>query len=49
MVVLVPHLLFHLRVLDSVSLAESAVLIGTFLFSFLDDCVDVQLDVTGVS
>ena len=31
-VVLYPDLVFHLRVLDSVSLAESEVLLGTFLF-----------------
>jgi len=42
--VLFPDLLFHLRVLDSVSLTDSDVLIGTFL----DDVADVELDVTGV-
>ena len=30
----------------SVSLADSGVLIGTFLFQVLDDGVDVELDVT---
>ena len=48
MVVLFPDLLFHLRPLDSVSLADFEVLIGTFLIYVLDDGVDVELDVTGV-
>ncbi|CAH3182522.1 unnamed protein product, partial [Porites evermanni] len=43
-----PDLLFHLRVLDSVSLEDSEVPTGAFLFWVLDDGVDVELDVTGV-
>ena len=47
-VVLFPDLLFHLRVLDSVSLAYSEALVGTLLFLVLYDGVDVELDVTRV-
>ena len=43
-----PDLLFHLRVLDSVSLVDSEVPTGIFLFWVLDDRVDVELNVTGV-
>ena len=47
-VVLFPDLLFHRRLLDSVSVADSEILIVTFLFWILVDGVDVVIDVTGV-
>ena len=46
--IILSDLLFHLRVLDSVSLVDSEVPTGIFLFWVLDDGVDVELNVTGV-